>query len=321
MKAAVLKELGTIPTYCEFPSPTIQDEGQVMIHVKASALKNLDKVKTRSDYYAPYQKVPVVIGTDGVGTLEDGTIVYSFGISGMMAQKALIRANNYTVLPSNLDLSVAAALPNAVLGAAVPMIVRAGIKPGDVVFINGATGITGMVAVQIAKYYGASKVIVTGRNEERLENLKTLGADVIIPLKMSDKELYQKFKEIDSESPIDIVIDYIWGMPAELLIRSFENRQAKKVSFVTLGDMAGKTLTLSSNTLRSADISLLGSGFGSLTPEVLQIFGKQILPEMFALAAEGKLKIETETRNLKDIESAWLTSSEGKRTVMLIDAE
>lgn len=321
MKAAVLKELGTIPTYCEFPTPTIQNEGQVLMHVKASALKNLDKVKTRSDYYAPYQKVPVVIGTDGVGALEDGTNVYSFGISGMMAQKALIKADNYTVIPSGLDLSVAAALPNAVLGSAIPMTVRADIKPGDVVFINGATGITGMVAVQIAKHYGASKVIVTGRNEERLENLKSLGADVVIPLNMSDKDLFQKFKEIDVESPIDIVIDYIWGMPAELLIRSFENRKAKKISFVTLGDMAGKTLTLSSNTLRSADISLLGSGFGSLTPQLLEIFGKKILPEMFALAADGKLKINTETRNLKEIEDVWLTSSEGKRMVMVIDSE
>jgi NADPH:quinone reductase-like Zn-dependent oxidoreductase len=57
--------------------------------------------------------------------------------------------------------------PTLCIGAAMGLRFKAEIKPGDVVLINGATGFTGRVAVQIAKYYGAKKVIVTGRNQNR----------------------------------------------------------------------------------------------------------------------------------------------------------
>jgi NADPH:quinone reductase-like Zn-dependent oxidoreductase len=63
---------------------------------------------------------------------------------------------------------------------------KADIQPGDVVLINGATGFTGRVAVQIAKHYGAGKVIATGRNGKSLNDLLALGADEIISLKQDD---------------------------------------------------------------------------------------------------------------------------------------
>ena len=56
---------------------------------------------------------------------------------------------------------------------------RAAMQPGDTVLINGATGFTGRVAVQIARHYGAKKVIATGRNPESLQALLDLGADDI----------------------------------------------------------------------------------------------------------------------------------------------
>jgi NADPH:quinone reductase-like Zn-dependent oxidoreductase len=61
----------------------------------------------------------------------------------MIAEKALISKNRYTVLPENLDYSTAAALPNAALGGAMPLLLRGNMQKGNTVLINGATGVTG----------------------------------------------------------------------------------------------------------------------------------------------------------------------------------
>ena len=64
-------------------------------------------------------------------------------------------------IPPSLD-DATAALPNAVVGAAIALKFKAKIQAGEVVLVNGATSVTGRVAVQLAKYYGAKKVIATG---------------------------------------------------------------------------------------------------------------------------------------------------------------
>ena len=116
------------------------------------------------------------------------------------------------------------------------------------------------------------------------------------------------------------MIDYLWGKPAELLIQSVVltggNTRAGKVKFVTVGDMAGKDISLASGTLRSTNISLLGSGFGSLFPQVLQLFNTEVLPEMFSLLAGGRLKMETENIPLEEIVHAWKADTKGKRLVL-----
>lgn len=92
-----------------------------------------------------------------MGSLEDGTLVYAQGKTGMMAEKALIKKDNYIELPENLDPFLASAIPNAAQGGVLSLKARTKMKKDDVILINGGTGITGKVAVQMAKHYGASK--------------------------------------------------------------------------------------------------------------------------------------------------------------------
>src|SRR5205085_10827093 len=84
MKAAVLHQLGQAPKYENFEEPVAHNEHHILMTVKAAALKNLDKGRASGHHYASYKHLPVVVGTDGVGVLENGTRVYAAGITGPM---------------------------------------------------------------------------------------------------------------------------------------------------------------------------------------------------------------------------------------------
>jgi len=309
MKAAVLHQYGEAPKYGELPDPIPQNDNHLVMTMKAAAVKNLDKGRASGAHYSSGGQLhkPEGVGIDGVGVLADGTRVYSFGMGGMIAEMGLADKNKMVRLPDGIDYVTAAALPNAVMGAAGALHFRAGIKQGETVLINGATGVTGKVAVQIAKHYGAKKVIVTGRNADSLNKLKELGADEIISLKQEDEQILTTLKEIHKSTPVDIVIDYLWGHPAELILTALQGKggATHPVRFVTVGGMAGDKIELSSGILRSSDIMLCGSGLGSLSNQAMGELFRNILPEMLQLAADGKLKIDTVTADLKDIEETW----------------
>lgn len=321
MKAAVLNQLGMAPVYKEFPDPVPEHEGQLLINIKAASVKNLDKLRAGGTHYASYTELPAIVGIDGVGVLENGTRVYAQGITGMIAEKGLISQKRYTTLPDNLDYITAAALPNAVIGATMALLSRGNMERGQTVLINGATGVTGQLAVQVARHYGAARVIATGRNAASLEKLKTLGADIIVSLREDDDTIIKQLKELHHETPIDLVIDYLWGHPVELLIKALKgggiNNFTHKVKIVTVGSMAGENISVASSTLRSSAIELLGSGLGSLNEQDLKKFDTEILPEMFQLAAAGKLTIDTHTEPLEHIEQVWdMEVAAGKRLVI-----
>lgn len=324
MKAAILEKFGEAPKYRDFPTPEIENDDQLILQVKAAAVKNLDKLMAGGKHYASHKKLPVVVGMDGVGILEDGTRVYAQGITGMIAEKALINKNKYTPIPDNLDFYTAAALPNAVLGAAMSLKVRGEIKPGQNVLINGATGVTGQFAVQLAQYYNAKTIITTGRNAESLEKTKTLGAHNTVSLSQDNEAIIKDLKQVHTDTPIDLVIDYLWGNPIEMVIDAIKggglNNFSHKTKIITVGSMAGETINLASGALRSSGIEILGSGFGSLSKNDFEDFNQKILPEMFQLAANGKLEMELVVDSIKDINKLWNQKIEsGKRLVISID--
>src|SRR4030095_12130703 len=139
MKAAVMYQKGDLPQYAEMPEPIAQKDNEVLVTVKAVAIKHFDKSRASDKHYS--NSTPKengrIIGGDGVCLLPDGTKVYGMGISGMLAEKAIIDTHRIVQLPDGIDDATAAALPNAVIGAAMGLQFKAGIQPGDVVLING----------------------------------------------------------------------------------------------------------------------------------------------------------------------------------------
>jgi NADPH:quinone reductase-like Zn-dependent oxidoreductase len=162
---------------------------------------------------------------------------------------------------------------------------------------------------------------VTGRNEKTLQNLLELGADEIISLKQDDEMIIAQLKEIHSKTPIDVILDYLWGHPAELILNVLKGNGSftNKVRYVTIGGMAGDSIQLSSGILRSVDLQLSGSGLGSWSKAEVKLLFSEILPEMFLLAAQNKLKVNIEEVKLIDIEEMWSKEAlDGQRLVVII---
>jgi len=323
MKAVVIYQKGELPQYVDFPEPVAQNDDQILVTVKAVALKHFDKGRATGNHYsatAPSTQGRV-IGGDGVGLLPDGTRVYGMAVDGMLAEKALVEKDRIVKLPEGISDADAAALANAVIGAAMGLRFKADIQPGDVVLVNGATGFTGRVAVQIAKHYGAKKVIVTGRNPQSLQDLLALGADEIITVDQSDESFLAQFKEIHAATPFDVIIDYLWGHSAEMILACLKGKGnfTHKTRFVSVGAMTGDLIQLSAANLRSTDLQLTGSGLGSWSKQQVRILFSEILPEMFQLAADGKLVVETMEVKLGDIADLWdMDVPGGKRLVVRI---
>ena len=323
MKAAVLYNQEGAPQYVDFPEPVPQDDREILVSVKAVALKHFDKSRVKGTHYSTEsnKEGAKVIGGDGVCLLPDGTRVYALGASGMMAEKATVEKDRIVRLPAGLDDITAAALPNAVFGAAMALRFRGGIEPGDTVLINGATGFTGRVAVQIAKHYGAGKIIATGRNPQSLKELLTLGADEVLSTRQTDEEFTTALQQIHRVTPINVIIDYLWGHTAEIIMASLKGKGtfSPRTRFVSVGAMTGDLIQLSAANLRSIDLQLSGSGLGSWTRSQVGLLFSEILPEMFQLAADGKLKVETAQVALPDIGKLWEADvPDGKRLVVQI---
>jgi NADPH:quinone reductase-like Zn-dependent oxidoreductase len=306
MKAAVLHELGKPPRCEDFAEPTAGEQ-EAILQVRAASLKSVDKQLAAGSHYASPRELPVICGTDGVGNLPDGTRVFFGGPRrpfGTMAELTPAPAAFCFPVPDALDDATAAALPNPGVSALLALKQRAKVEAGETVLILGATGVTGKLAVQIAKLLGAGRVIAAGRNIQALEKLRALGADATIQLDQSDEELKKAFVSEASEAGFNVVIDYVWGHPTEILLAAITRPEFAAISsetrLVQVGESAGPTISLPAAVLRSTALTILGTA-GIPFREVLVAAMHQVLD----WGAKGILQIETESVPLSEIEEVW----------------
>lgn len=322
MKAAVVNQLGVAPVYGDFDDPTT--ERGVVADVVAASIKNLDRGLVSGRHYGSASiPLPNVAGVDGVARLDDGSLVYTSGVApfGMMAERTVIEPARAVPVPADIDPAIAAALPNPGLSAWFSLEYAGQVQPGAHVLVLGATGVTGSVAVQLAKaVFGAGHVTVVGRNASRLQWLRANGADDVITL---GDDLTERVAAAHTARPIDVVIDYLWGEPAERTLAALANTRLDAAHhdtrYVEVGSMAGPDITLPSAVLRSAGIQLLGLGLGSI-PEssVRQRVGTEILPRLFAMVAAGALDLQVRRVPLSDVQRVWTEPEpSGTRTVLI----
>ncbi len=319
MKAVVLHEFGKPPRYEDFQDP-VPAEGEVPIKVRAAALTRISKSRAGGLHYDSYRKLPTVCGVDGVGELENGSRVFFGGCPppyGTMAEQTVAPKAWCGPIPDGIDDVIAAALPNAALSSWLPLVYRAGIQKGETVLILGATGVAGKVAIQVAKNLGAGRVVAAGRNEQILQTLPNLGADAVISLNLSDQDLAKAFAQEASEHRLNIILDYVWGHPTEVLVSALTRHdlmaEESRIRLISIGSLAGLVASIPSAALRSSGLEIYGSGGGSVAHQAIV----QTIPQMWALAVSGKLRIDTTPLPLTDAEEAWNRQESGSRIVFL----
>jgi NADPH:quinone reductase-like Zn-dependent oxidoreductase len=324
MNAAVVHAFDAPPRYTTFADP-IPAPGETLVTVTAAALHPIVKSLANGTHYGSTGLLPFVPGVDGVGRLQvafgqlaASTRVY-FGSArppfGTFADRTLASSTFLIPLPDALDDATAAAIANPAMSSSVALTARAKFLPGESVLILGATGVAGQLAVQIAKRRGASRVIAVGRNPQALDQLKSLGADAVISLDQSPDALISAFRTEIAAAGLDIVLDYLWGSPAEALLAAIAqkglNHAAPRIRYVQIGNMAGPNISLNAATLRSSGLELLGSGFGSASLDQI----RQAVTEFFALIATNPVHFNCKTASLRDVEALWNKTEEATRLV------
>jgi NADPH:quinone reductase-like Zn-dependent oxidoreductase len=317
MQAAVVQAFDAPPRYATFDDP-VAAEGEKLVHVAAAALHPIVKSLANGTHYGSTGKFPFVPGVDGVGRLEDGTRVY-FGIArppfGTFSELTLASGRMCLPIPEGLDDVTAAAIANPAMSSWVALTTRAKFVSGDSVLILGATGVAGQLAVQIAKRLGARRVIAAGRNPEALETLKSLGADAVISLEQDHDSLVSAFRTEYVGGGFDIVLDYLWGQPAEAVLEAISQRgldhAASRIRFIQIGSSAGRNISLPAATLRSSGLELLGSGFGSASFDQIRI----AIAEFFESVAKAPFRFNTQAAPLREVEALWNQAEQGTRLV------
>jgi NADPH:quinone reductase-like Zn-dependent oxidoreductase len=314
MKAAIVREIGASPVYGEFEEPT-PTAGEVRVAVAASALSNLTRGRASGAHYPFAAKPPFIPGVDGAGRLDTGERVYFFmprAPFGGMGERTVVKADYTVPIPDALDDVTAAALPNAGMSSWIALVERARFVVGETVLVNGATGVSGRLAVQIAKHLGAKRVIATGRNTMALAELATVGADATIPL-TGDWDADQKAFARHFAAGVDVVLDYLWGPSARHLLAAAANtgRGEVPLRFVHIGGASGPEISLPGSVLRSSAIQLMGSGLGSVTIE--RILAS--IRELLAAAVPAGLQIATLVLALEEVERGWSDTASMQRIV------
>lgn len=318
MYAAVLQELGKPPRYQQFREPDAR-EGEVIVQVAAAALKSVDRQLASGSHYASPRELPVVCGSDGVGRLSDGQRVFFGGPRapfGTMAQQTVVRRAFCFPVPDGLDDETAAALPNPGVSAWLSLTYRAKLQPGENLLILGATGVTGQLAVRIARLLGAGRIVAAGRNPAVLGKLEKHGADATIQLAAPAEDLARAFAHESGESGFQVVLDYLWGRPTEIFLSAIARKEfaviKSETRLVQVGESAGPTISLPAAVLRSAAITILGTA-GIPPHEVLA----DALQKVMKHGASGELPVDTVRVPLADVENAWTVEQNGRRPVVI----
>ena len=268
------------------------------VRVAAAGLHHLDLHKASGTFYTGPRPLPCVVGTDGVGRLEDGRRVY-FDASaepyGSMAERTLVPSEALFEVAEGVDDVVAAALGNTGLGAWLALTWRAELQRGENVLVLGAAGAAGSVAVQAAKALGAARVVAADRAGERLPRLLERGADAIVEVDTAD-DLAAAFREATG-GDVDVTIDMLWGAPAVAAMKV----AARYARHVEVGNVAGDEITLPAPLLRSVSLDIRGFSVAHPRAELK----RDAYLRLTEHAARGDIVVDVDRRPLDDVEAAW----------------
>ena len=299
MRAAVLHSHGAVPEVGEFRDPGPED-GAELLELRAAALNPIDIRVAGGQFPLERYETPYVAGKEGVGARADGSLVYfeytrkPFGAYG---ERTLIEAGSGYDVPDGLEPELAVCLGVSGLAAWLGLEWRGRLAPGETVLVLGASGVVGQIAIQAAKLMGAARVVAAARDAEALERARDLGADALVSLRDDVDDLSGSLRAASGGDGFDLALDPLWGDPAKAAIGAM--KPFGRV--VSLGQSAGAEATLTSQSIRSTPIDLLGyTNYTAGEERKAAAYA-----EMAGHAARGEITVRIERIGLDDVPEAW----------------
>jgi NADPH:quinone reductase-like Zn-dependent oxidoreductase len=297
MRAAVLYQPGTIPTFTDFKEPVAHD-GHEVLEVLLAGLNPVDLYIAAGMYGE--LSVPCVVGLEGIARLADGGRVYFNGPPkpyGSMAELAPVDVASTFAVTDGLDAGVAVSLGIAGLAAWLPLTWRANLQPGETVLVLGATGVVGQIGVQTAKLLGAGRVVAAARNRALLEHLREHGADEIVVL---EGDYAAALKQAAGDG-YDVVLDPIYGEPLEAALAA--TRQGARI--ITVGANAGITVTVPLTSIYGR------TWIGHSNSQAPLDVRREAFERMAGHALAGEIVIDVERFPLSRVQEAWQRQAQG----------
>lgn len=317
MKAAVVTSFDADPRFEDYPEPTVSGEHQLIVDVVAAGLHPRVRSQANGSHYTSTDELPLVPGIDGVGRDRDGVLRYFILADttlGSMAERTLVDARRSVVLPEDSDPIAIAAAMNPAMSSWVALRRRIDFEAGSDVLVLGATGSAGRLAVQIARHFGAEKIVATGRTPEKLASLTELGATHTVVLDDDATASAQRLARVAAD--VDVVIDYLWGEPtaaAMAAIVTGRPDRGRPLAWIEIGSVAGATAAIPSAALRAARLQIVGSGQGSVSSAEIAAE----LPPLARAITEGDFRIDVDAKPLAEVEAAWAQSRATAQRIVL----
>ncbi len=212
MRAIQVREFGgpEVLELAELPDPEVP-EGALLIEVEAAGVNYADTHQAENSYLAPAE-LPLVPGAEVVGTTADGRRVVALLSGGGYAEKAVAWPQLTWDMPEGVSAS--AALSVVLQGATAWHLLKTSAKlaDGETVVVHAAGGGVGTIAVQLAKRFGAGRVIATASTEEKRAQALELGADIAIDSRVTEAaEMNERLREANDGQKVDVILDMVGG--------------------------------------------------------------------------------------------------------------
>ena len=209
MRAVQITEFGgpEVLTLKDLPDP-VATEGLVVLDVSSAGVNYADTHQVE-DSYLSKTTLPLVPGSEVVGTLPDGRRVSGFAVSGGYAEKALVSPAAVFPLPDGVSDGQALSLMVQGLTAWHLLRTSTHLAEGESVVVHAAAGGVGTLAVQLAKAWGAGTVIGVASSQDKRDLCTSLGADVTVDAREDD--LKSALEQANGGKKVDVVLEMVGG--------------------------------------------------------------------------------------------------------------
>ncbi len=211
---AVTAETGEQLKLGDVETPSLQ-ASEVLIETVAAGLNRADLVQ-RAGFYPPPPGASPIMGLECSGTIvavgsdvsewKIGDKVCALMAGGGYAQYVAADQGSLFRIPEGMGFNAAAALPEAMMTVWVNIFDRCAFQPGETLLMHGGTSGIGSMAIQMARHFGAGKILATAGSAEKCAAAVGFGADKAINYKTEDFEAFVK-----DEGGADVILDMVGG--------------------------------------------------------------------------------------------------------------